>query len=432
MSRLLPYLIILCALAASTSHAEQATFGEARDALLTQRAMELFGIQEPLVANTPSSGGFMHRQVGQVGSDLVVAAKGLQVEIVSRVVGQSASMLAPWPHGAEEPTHMMLTIGGRQGYTSSGKLRASVQSVDLATGEVRTILRGLDRANGIRATAWGTLLVTESVNDGAAYEILDPLHVHELSVIDRETGEIQDANGVVVTSPARKLASLPTMSWEGVAVLDNGVVYAGDEHRPDDHDIGSDVEGGSLFKFVPERPALLGLTISQLEDSPLVSGSTFALAVSCIPRSSAGFPQYGQGCQTGQGAWVKVDPASARRDAFLKGATGYYRPRDMRRDTRHAGPGVRLCVANAVLTPWMTWPSSLGPGTCLWWRSRTVATSGHACQMDLTGIWRATAVSACSRFRTGLLSPPGSCSPTAGVWRTSTCGATRARCRLCT
>lgn len=70
------------------------------------------------------------------------------------------------------------------------------------------------------------------------------------------------------------------------------------------------------------------------------------MQISCQPAGSSAFPQYGQGCEDGDAAWVEVDPLQARPEANEKGATGYYRPEDLHQDPVYDGPGYRWCYAN--------------------------------------------------------------------------------------
>jgi secreted PhoX family phosphatase len=79
-----------------------------------------------------------------------------------------------------------------------------------------------------------------------------------------------------------------------------------------------------------------------LSASPLVSGKTYALQVSCRDSTQ----QFGQGCEIGNGAWVEVDPDTARVSANDGGATGYYRPEDLHLDPTYGGTGIRFCWAN--------------------------------------------------------------------------------------
>jgi len=70
------------------------------------------------------------------------------------------------------------------------------------------------------------------------------------------------------------------------------------------------------------------------------------MRVDCREDSSGSFPQYGQGCEIGNAAWVPVSAANARDDADAAGATGYYRPEDLHMDPTFEGEGVRFCWTN--------------------------------------------------------------------------------------
>ncbi|MGE0684678.1 MAG: alkaline phosphatase PhoX, partial [Candidatus Binatia bacterium] len=234
----------------------------------------------------------------------------------------------------DKPTHLITCVeGGRGVIDATGKLNPSVQRINLSNGRVETILRGMDRCDGIRTTSWGTVLVTEETDDGGAYEILDPLMTTEQIVTNRATGATTDPAHIA------KRSALPTMAWEGLAVLPSGVVIGGDELRPGTG--GADRDGGAIFKFVPLTP-YGGGTIFNLSASPFVAGNVYAMQVSC----NSGNQQYGQGCEIGNAAWVSVNAATARADADAKGATGYYRPEDLHADPVYAGPGVRFCWTN--------------------------------------------------------------------------------------
>jgi hypothetical protein len=130
------------------------------------------------------------------------------------------------------------------------------------------------------------------------------------------------------------------MAWEGLTVLENGVVIGGDELRPGSW--GPDTDGGAIYKFVPAAPRTSTTQISSLADSPLAAGQVYAMQVACKGPGS----QWGQGCEIGNGRWVQVNAATARIDAHNNGATGYYRPEDLHRDYSYQGEGVRFCWAN--------------------------------------------------------------------------------------
>ncbi|MEO6395995.1 MAG: alkaline phosphatase PhoX, partial [Devosia sp.] len=208
-----------------------------------------------------------------------------------------------------------------------------VQAISLADGNVTTLLRGMTSCDGIRTSPWGTIIATEEEDDGGVYEIIDPLAIKDVKIIDRASGEVSDPAHVV------KRSAVPVMAWEGFAITPEGVVYGGDELRPGTGE--ADADGGAIFKFIP---ATLhgGAMISSLDQSPLVAGKSYAMQVQC----QGGKIQFGQGCEIGKAAWIEIDPAHARADALAKGATGYYRPEDLHADPVYQGPGIRFCGAN--------------------------------------------------------------------------------------
>ena len=327
-------------------------FGRTVERMLHARSGKLFGFKKPL---ENSAEGTVVRAPGQDALDLIELAHGLKATILTREAGNKADMFTLWPNAAE-PTHAIFCIeGGNETIGSlpggADKLNPSVQAIDLESGAVTTLLRGMNRCDGIRTTAWGTVLATEETSNGQAYEIIDPLSMVDHTVLDRGAGTIVDAQGNPSTHIAKRDA-LPTMAWEGLTVLHSGVVIAGDELRPGDWDLAgdggddSDVDGGSIFKFVPAVPHMNGM-ISDLANSPLVSGSVYAARISCREGTSSSFTvNYGQGCEVGNGSWISVSAADARRDANNYGATGYYRPEDLHSDPTWKGEGVRFCWTN--------------------------------------------------------------------------------------
>eukprot|EP00178_Gracilaria_changii_P007352 TRINITY_DN2345_c0_g1_i1.p1 TRINITY_DN2345_c0_g1~~TRINITY_DN2345_c0_g1_i1.p1 ORF type:complete len:541 (-),score=85.29 TRINITY_DN2345_c0_g1_i1:224-1783(-) len=265
---------------------------------------------------------------------------GLSAEFVTRNAGVFADMIAFWPNDTVY-THLIMCIEGRRSKLGDNP---GVQRIDVETGEVETIVFGMSRCDGIRTTAWGTILATEETEDGAAYEIFDPLGTTDQWVANRTTGVVVTAiNGTEVSSNIFKRNALPIMAWEGLTIMRSGVLYAGDELRPGSNDL-LDSDGGAIFKFVPTTLFEEGEITPNT--SPFVSGSTYAMQVSCVEPSSSSFPQYGQGCEIGTSVWVEIDPTIARADADAKGATGYYRPEDLHADPIYEGPGIRWCVAN--------------------------------------------------------------------------------------
>ncbi len=318
-------------------------YGARVEQRLKNSSMHWFGIQGPLDASASATTGD-YRTPEQKAQDQVSLAHSLKAEYVTRNVGNAADMFAFWPND-DNPTHLIFCIeGGRQDlgtFLPGGlvkKFNPSVQSVALADGAVQTILRGMTACDGIRRTPWGTILATEETSNGGAYEIIRPLQQLNHTITDRALGTVVDQNGLASLAIAKRTA-LPTMAWEGLAVLPSGVVIAGDELRPG---TGTpDVDGGAIFKFIPTVPRTAQGLVSNLTESPLTAGNVYALRMSCTTGV-----QYGQGCEIGSGAWIAVAAATARADADKLGATGYYRPEDLEQDQEYKGEGVRFCWTN--------------------------------------------------------------------------------------
>ncbi|BAV32677.1 phosphatase [Sulfuricaulis limicola] len=324
---------------------DDADFGLKVEQLLKAQSEKLFGVEKPLEASAPPTVG-PYRTPLQPPYDQALVAHGLKVEYLTREAANATDMMAFYP--AQNPTHLISCIeGGRQFlidggmpnvYDAGDKLNPSVQRINLDNGAVETILRGMTSCDGIRATAWGTILATEETSSGGAYEIFNPLGVTEQTVIDRASGTVTDPANIA------KRTALPTMAWEGLAVLPTGVVIAGDELRPGTG--GADRDGGAIFKFVPAMPRLVSGPLANLSESPLAAGSVYAMQVSCVNNNQ----QYGQGCEIGNAAWVAVNAATARSDADSAGATGYYRPEDLHQDPAYQDElnleAVRFCWTN--------------------------------------------------------------------------------------
>jgi hypothetical protein len=319
-------------------------FGMMMQDLLHAQSNKLFGVVKP-VEQSASADDYVPRELASADQRMLLA-KGLKAEFVARNLATSGDFIAFWP-SAEQYSHLIICI--EQGRANEGR-NAGVQRVDVATGAVETIVYGMNRCDGIRTTDWGTVLATEETTDGRAYEIIDPLNTTGHWIADRSTGDVRDA--IDSLTPSQNIVqrqALPTMSWEGLIVLPSGVVIGGDELRPGSYtnDYGTrDTDGGAIFKFVPDMPRMVEGTISHLDDSPLASGATYAMQVSC----NSGNQQFGQGCEIGNAAWVGVNALDARMDANRNGATGYYRPEDLEQDPLYhdeANPAaIRFCVAN--------------------------------------------------------------------------------------
>jgi secreted PhoX family phosphatase len=310
-------------------------FGEFVENKLRANSVPLFGIKKPLDGPAPAS-AVPYRTLTQTAEDQVALAKGLSASYLTRNAGNDVDMLAFFP--ASNPTHIINCVEGAREIINpvTGKLNPSVQRINLSTGDVETILRGMSRCDGIRTTAWGTVIASEETGDGGVYEILNPLTATEISITDRAAGTVTDPTQVA------KRTAMMTMAWEGIAVLPSGVVIGGDELRPGT--ANPDDDGGAIFKFIPATPFPGGPPITDLADSPLVAGSAFAMQILCDST------RFGQGCEIGRGKWVSVNAADARADANANGATGYYRPEDLHQDPLFSDAdhpdAIRFCWTN--------------------------------------------------------------------------------------
>ena len=287
---------------------------------LAHHANQLFGIKKPIDAS--STVDLTEAQALADPAALVTVAKGLKVSVVS--AGNAApnlDQMVLWPQS--HPTHI-ITIN------EEGPTEPSLQKIDLKTGVATTIVSGTESGDPIRITPWGTILFGEEAGDtGAMYELIDPLTV-EGATINRTTG--------VSTSPKiRRVPALGLNSFEGLAILPNGVTYYGNELAAI-----SGAPAGAYYKFVPTTPWAGGPPITSLDQSPYASGSIFALRVGTSGNN-------GQGFQYGRGSWQPIagNGVALRPLAVAVKATGYYRPEDIDIDTKALAAGnVRFCGNN--------------------------------------------------------------------------------------
>ncbi|SMF96855.1 hypothetical protein SAMN02949497_4269 [Methylomagnum ishizawai] len=307
-------------------------FGKYVETQMANRAPALFGVNAPLASTAPVTPSTGYRNPSQSAADQIAAADGLTVEYVTRNAANHTDMMAFWPND-KAPSHLITCVESDLETLPNGKMNPSVQRINLITGQVDTLLRGMDGCDGIRRTPWGTILATEETDDGGAYEIIKPLATTENTVTNRAAGTISGPTAGNIV----KRTALPTMAWEGLAVLPTGVIIAGDELRPGT--AAPDVDGGAIFKFIPTAPRGVVGNIADLNDSPLVDGKVYAMQVSCTTGT-----QFGQGCEIGNAGWIEVAAANARGEADTKGATGYYRPEDLHQDIRYSNPSVPAAV----------------------------------------------------------------------------------------
>ena len=304
-----------------------------RDAALRSQAQDLFGVRRPLV---DSSAQAIDKATATADPrKLVTLAGGLKARVVSSTAATRTDQMALWPNG-DSPTYLIAC--DEEGVTRSG-----VQRINIATGVGETIVTGTLDCDGVRRTAWGTILFSEeSGTSGQTYELLDPLGTTGVS-LDRTTGLFSGGTGA---GNLVRREAVGHLSFEGHGLLPNGVMYYGDENRP-----GTGTPGGAYFKFVPAAPFAGAAAITTLSDSPLASGSIYGLQLGLRTPADSG-----QGTQTGRGKWIQVcadGSATPCANVDLRGATtslklnGYYRPEDLEVDPWALASGdVKVCGNN--------------------------------------------------------------------------------------
>jgi hypothetical protein len=296
-------------------------FGLQTQQQLGQRSEQLFGVNNPLDASSTADLNQAEALANPAG--LVTLANGLEANVVSS--GNAApnlDQMVLWPQSS--PTYIISI--NEEGPGSPG-----LQKINLATGVATTIVSGTDSGDPVRVTPWGTILFGEEAGDtGAMYELIDPLSV-EGATINRTTG-------VSSTPKIRRVNALGFNSFEGLAILPNGVTYYGNELSAN-----AGAAAGAYYKFVPSSLWAGGAPITSLDQSPYsTSGSIFALRVGTSGNN-------GQGFQYGRGSWQPIagNGVALAPLAVAVKATGYYRPEDIDVDTNALADGkVRFCGNN--------------------------------------------------------------------------------------
>jgi secreted PhoX family phosphatase len=289
-------------------------------------ALNQYGVGRPLPASSTNSVDAATATADP--TSLVTLAPGLKASVVTASAAPNIDMMALWPDDAH-PTHLIAC--NEQGATEPG-----LQRISLTTGAAETILTGTTSCDPLRRTPWGTIVFgEENGNSGRLFELLDPLNT---------TGVTLNGNTFTGGIGAQNLAlrsALGTVSYEGIVILDSGVVYYTDENRP-----LNGTAGGAYFKFIPTAAETPGPPITNLDDSPLVAGNVYGLRLG----KRSGNTDYGQGTETGLGTWVPlsgVAPIDLRASASTLKLTGYYRPEDLELDRGAYARGiVRMCGDN--------------------------------------------------------------------------------------
>jgi secreted PhoX family phosphatase len=298
---------------------------------LRAHSMELFGFRHPLEHSAigPDAGP---------STNALELADGLTATLLSSAVHNSADQIALWPND-DHPTFLFVC--------DEEASNPAVQRVDLskpANANATTIVTGLSACDPVRRTPWGTIIVAEEAGaNGGLYELIDPEHINTpIAVINRDLGTTSDPLHLV------KRQAVGSLSFEGLAIKADGTTIYADELAPSGGNAG-----GGVYKFVPAIPFTGGGPIAVPAQSPLVSGTIYGLRV-----AAAGSSNWGQGAETGKGAWIAVNLAGAnvvsatgnvilRTAQLLQKFTGYYRPEDMDIDPMAAEAGMfRACWAN--------------------------------------------------------------------------------------
>ena len=320
--------VALTALASSSQFAIADDFGAFVDQQLEAQSVRLFGVIQGI-----ESSSYASVSKGTAEADplsLATFAKGLRARVVTAAAntGPNIDMMGLWP--AANPTHIIAC-------NEQGTSQAALQRIRLSDGLVETILTGMSSCDPIRITAWGTVVAGEEAgSSGWLIEFENPLGIPADSVtFDRDTGMFSGTG-------ADNFAARPAvghLSFEGIALYPNGVMYYGDENRP-----SRGTPGGAYFKFVPSAP--YDGSGQGLAASPLANGQVYGLRLGL----RNGGTDYGQGSNSGKGVWVEVpdsNDANLRAAAASLDLTGYYRPEDLDLDAAALAAGaVRFCGNN--------------------------------------------------------------------------------------
>jgi hypothetical protein len=333
---------------ALAARAHAGDFGQQVELLLNAKASSLFGINGTL--NESSTTQVTAADAEADPTKLVTLAHGLRAHVVSKdpALGGNVDQIALWPSDTN-PTHLIFC-------NEEGTAAPAIQRVTISTGEVQTILTGLNRCDPLRRTAWGTVFAAEE--NGAAsrvVEIIDPLNTTNVTISGTSISGGTNPGNIAVRT------ALGALSFEGFGVMPNGVIYYGDEKRPGTAPGGTGAVGGlggSLYKFIPTTPWVVGdPPISSLAQSPLASGRVFGFRPG---RNGGSFSNTdaGPGNEFGRGWWIEIvenqvingvtiHKADLGTAATALHLSAYYRPEDIDVDLAALeADQVRVCGTN--------------------------------------------------------------------------------------
>lgn len=304
------------------------TFGQYRDKQLSAMSNNLFGVGKPLAQSSTEQ--LTQEQAQADPTKLVTLAKGLHVHVVTTQGPTVDDQISLWPNDTH-PTYLIEC--NESGTSDPGLIR-----IELATGTVSTIVTGTTSCDPTRRTPWGTILFGEEAgggaNGGRLYELIDPLNTTGVT-LDRTTGQFSGGVGAqnLVTRTA-----LGRAAFEGLGILHDGTTYL----DWDDSGFGpkNGGPGDAYDKFIPDNPYTGNDPITDLSQSPYVSGTLYGLRVGLSNN-------YGQGREFGFGQWIQLpggnDP-DLEGQGLAAGLTGYYRPEDADLDPIALKNGnVRVC-----------------------------------------------------------------------------------------
>jgi hypothetical protein len=317
----------------AAAHDFDIDLGKQVEALAKIEALPLFGIFAPLGASSTAS--LTADQANANPKALATVAPGLKVGVVSAAanLGANIDMMVLWPNDAA-PTHIIAC-------NEQGSGNVGVQRITLATGVVENIISsGLTSCDPAEITPWGTVIVGEEAGSaGRMFEILDPLVTTGVTVSGSGS-----ATATSDPTHVQFLGALGQLSYEGISVLPNGVVYYQDENRP-----SSSSAGGSYFKFIPTALWSGGAPITDLANSPLAGGHVYGLRIG----RNGGNADTGLGNHSGRGVWADVGvstnaaPLNLRTLATTLKLSAGYRPEDQDIDKGALAQGkVRVCGTN--------------------------------------------------------------------------------------
>src|SRR5262245_6267527 len=132
-------------------------FGRKVQGLLASHADQLFGLTTPLEKSSRESISQAEALANPLA--LVTLSDGLTAQVVTAgVAAPNLDMIALWPNDSQP---QWLIACNEQVETDPG-----LQRIEIATGKAETILTGTLDCDGVRRTAWDTILFSEEAGGG--------------------------------------------------------------------------------------------------------------------------------------------------------------------------------------------------------------------------------------------------------------------------